>query len=143
MERRKRAAELFARGLSRAEAARALGVCRATTTRWYRAWRDGSLLAPRRRGRPPRLDAAELARVAEALRDPPGAWGFALDRWSLAAIAALVERLTGARYHRRAVGRLLRRMGFVVPPVGRNAEHAFRRRVVRDPEGNPVALYGR
>jgi len=140
MERRRRAAALFADGVSRAEAARRLGVSRATATRWHRDWRAGHLLVAARRGRRPRLVPGELARVDRALVRGPRASGFALDRWTLAAVAALVERLTGARYHRRHMGRLLRRMGWVIPPVGPAAPHAFRHRLLHDPDGNLVSL---
>jgi len=137
---------LFRGGVSRAEAARILGVSRATTTRWHRMWGSpgsGVLLATRPKGRPPRLGPRELAVVDRALLRGPRAWGYDLDRWSLAATAALVTRLTGKRHHRRHIGRLLRRMGWVIPPVGRFAGSAFRRREFRDGEGNALALFER
>jgi transposase len=141
---RRRASILFAQGVSRADVARALGVSRSTTTRWHRAWRDGgeaALLAGGPRGRPPRLDAARLERLEAALRRPPREAGYDLDRWSLAAVAALIERVTGERHHRRHAGRLLRRMGWVIPPVGKHADQAFRRRAVADPDGNVIGLF--
>lgn len=141
-----RASALFAQGLSRADVARAVGVSRATTTRWRRLWEAGgraALVAERRRGRPSRLPPQELARIDRALLRPPRAFGYDLDRWSLAAVAALIEKLTGERYHRRHVGRMLVSLGWVVPPVGRPAGHAFRRRVLLDPDGNAVGLLAR
>ncbi len=140
------AASLFAQGLTRAEAARRLGVSRATATRWYRVWKNGGrggLLMGKRRGRPPRLETRALAAVDRALFRSPRELGFDLDRWSLAAVAALIERSTGARYHRRHVGRLLRRAGWVLPPVGATHDRAFRSRPLRDPDGNPIALLER
>ena len=74
---------------------------------------------------------------------PPRHWGFELERWSLAATAALIEKLTGARHHPRHVGRLLRRMAWVVPPVGRAAAPAIRQRPLVDPDGNPLHLLER
>jgi transposase len=129
--RRARAAELFAEGASGAEVARRVGVSRATTTRWRRLFETGgraALVATRRRGRPSRLLPAALARVDRALLRPPRDFGYDLDRWSLAAVAALIEKLTGERYH---------------PPVGASADHAFRRRTLVDPEGNVVGLLAR
>ena len=71
---------------------------------------------------------------------PPREAGIHLDHWSLAAIALLIERATGVRYHRRHLGRLLRRSGWVVPPVGPPAAHAFRRVCQSDPDGNQIWL---
>ena len=36
---------MFAEGMSRAAVARAVGVCRATTSAWYRLWQDGGKVA--------------------------------------------------------------------------------------------------
>jgi len=145
-EARRRAAILFAEGVSRAEVARAVGVSRATTTRWHRLWAEGgaqALAAAARRGRPPRLDQGDLERIEAALAAPPRASGYDLDEWSLAAVAALVERLTGVRHHSRHAGRLMRRMGWIVPPVGPSARDALRRRTLLDPDGNVVGLLER
>jgi len=141
-ETRARAARLFAEGRSRAEVARLLGVSRASTSRWYRAWEAGGW-APAPRGPRPRLDPTQAEALARALRGPPRAQGFDLEGWTLAAVASLLERRFGVRYHRRHVGRLLRRLGWIVPPVGRTAAHALRGRAVRDPEGNPLLILER
>lgn len=141
--RRRRAAALFARGMSRAEVARAVRVSRATTTRWRRLWEKGTLLAPGRRGRRARLDARALSGVEAALLRPPRASGYDLDEWSLAAVAALVEKVTLVRHHPRHARRLMRRMGWIVPPVGPSAKDALRRKVLVDPDGNAVSLLER
>jgi transposase len=141
---RMRAAVLFEAGATRAAVARALGVCRATASRWYRLWRAGALAdAPRRAGRRPKLAIAQWARLERTIARPPAEAGFALGRWSLAAIAALIERETGTRYHRRHLGRLLRRRGWIVPPVGPHAAAALRTRPMRDPDGNAARLLER
>jgi transposase len=143
---RRRAAILFAQGVSRAEVARAVGVSRATTTRWHRLWEEGgetALLLSARRGRPPRLDPRALERIEGALLRPPRASGYDLDQWSLAAVAALVEKLTGVGHHRRHAPRLMRRMGWIVPPVGASAKDALRRKLLRDPDGNVLGLLER
>ena len=111
---RRRAAQLFARGVSRAESARMLGVSRATTTRWYRIWQAGGVLAlttPAPRGRPAKLEARDLSVVHAALVESPRESGFPLDHWSLAAVVALIERATNIAYHPRHVARVLRRAG--------------------------------
>ena len=94
-----------------------------------------------RRGRPAKLGARALANVEAALLRPPSESGFALERWTLAAVAALIERRTGIEYHRRHVGRLLRRLGWVVPPFGAATNGGMRRRVIADPDGNPIGLF--
>ncbi len=94
-----------------------------------------------RPGRPPKLSAAAFAPVARALLRPPADAGFALDRWTLAAVAALIARETGVAYNHRHVGRLLRRHGWVVPPFGRDTNGGMRRRVVTDPDGHPIGLF--
>jgi hypothetical protein len=48
---------------------------------------------------PPRRSQAELEAVAQALAKGPQAFGFDTDLWTLGRIAAVIERLTGVRYH--------------------------------------------
>jgi transposase len=83
---------------------------------WYRRWHQGGEAALRgagRAGRRPRLSAAELDAVAEALHKGPQAFGFDTELWTLARIAAVIEQLTGVRYHPGHVWRLLgRRLGW-------------------------------
>lgn len=143
---RHRAAALFAEGMSRAAVARAVGVCRATTSAWYRLWKGGgkaALTAPSPRGRTPRIDAKDLAAVSRALAASPRLHGFDLDQWSLAAIVVLIQRMTGVTHHRRHVTRVLRRMGWTVPPVGPTAAHAFRCTPAHDPDGNTLTFQER
>jgi transposase len=135
--KRRRASDLFRRGLSRAEVARELGVSRSTAGRWYRALRHGG----RAPGRPPRLRPGAALRLHDLLRAGPRAHGCDLDAWNAASVAWLIERHLGIRYHRRHVGRLLRRLGWVLPPIGRHADHAFVRVPLRDPDGNALALH--
>jgi transposase len=114
-QRRLEAARMFAHGATQAEVARTFGVSPQAASVWYRRWHDGgeaALQAAGRAGRQPRLSAAELQAVDQALRKGPEAFGFDTDLWTLARIAAVIERLTGVRYHPGHVGRLLRRLGW-------------------------------
>jgi transposase len=114
-QRRLEAAHMFAHGASQAEVARTFGVSAQAASVWYRRWRQGgepALRAAGRAGRRPRLSAAELEAVAEALGKGPEAFGFDTDLWTLARIAQVIERLTGVRYHPGHVWRLLRRLGW-------------------------------
>jgi transposase len=114
-ERRLEAARLFAHGASQAEVARTFGVSAQAASIWYRRWHQGGEAALRgagRAGRRPRLSQAELEAVDQALRKGPAAFGFDTDLWTLARIAAVIEQLTGVRYHPGHVWRLLRRLGW-------------------------------
>jgi hypothetical protein len=46
-----------------------------------------------------RLSAVELEAVDQALRKGPHALGFDTELWTLARIAAVIQQLTGVRYH--------------------------------------------
>jgi Homeodomain-like domain len=65
-QRRKRAARLFARGVTQAEVARDLAVSRQSVSRWHTDWQAGgtkALKAAGRAGRMPRLSTAQLQRI--------------------------------------------------------------------------------
>jgi transposase len=97
-QRRLEAARMFAHGATQAEVARTFGVSAQAACVWYRRWHQGGEAALRgagRAGRRPRLSRAELDAVAQALRSGPQAFGFATELWTLARIAAVIERLTG------------------------------------------------
>ena len=144
LERRKTASLLFAAGVHRAEVARRLGVSRMTATRWYRRWQEGgarALVRTRRPGRRPKIPTSSLADVQAALARGPRASGFDhRETWSLAAIVALIERHTGIAYHARHVARVLRRLGWVIPPIGDGAATALRQSRLEDPDGNAFFL---
>ena len=122
--RRFQAAALFARGESQAAVARGLGVTTAAANPWYQVWqakgRQG-LKAAGRAGRQPRLGAAELAKVDQALRAGPGAHGFATDVWTLPRVATVIKRLTGVGHHPGHVWRVLRALGWSLQRPGRQA----------------------
>jgi transposase len=123
-ERRLEAARLFAHGASQAEVARTFGVSAQAASIWYRRWHQGGEAALRgagRAGRRPRLSQAELEAVDQALRKGPAAFGFDTDLWTLARIAAVIEQLTGVRYHPGHVWRLLRRLGWSLQRPARRA----------------------
>jgi transposase len=109
--RRFQAARLFARGESQAAVARALGVTRVTAHHWYHAWHANGragLKAAGRAGRKPQLGAPQLAKIEQALRTGPRAYGFSTDLWALPRVAAIIARLTRVRHHPGHVGRNLR-----------------------------------
>jgi transposase len=86
-QRRLEAARMFAHGASQAEVARTFGVSAQAASVWYRRWRGGGEAALRgagRAGRRPRLSAAELDAVAQALGKGPQVFGFDTELWTLA-----------------------------------------------------------
>jgi transposase len=101
---------------------------------WYRRWRQGGAAALQgagRAGRRPRLSQAELEAVDQALRKGPEAFGFDTDLWTLARVAAVIERLTGVRYHPGHVWRLLRRLGWSVQRPARVASERDEAEIAR------------
>jgi transposase len=122
--RRFQAARMFGRGMSQGTVARELGVSRATTHRWYHAWRrkgQGALRAAGRAGRKPRLNRRQLAGVEAALLKGPAAHGFATALWTLPRIAAVIARRTGVRYHPAHVWRILQGLQWSLQRPARQA----------------------
>ena len=123
-QRRLEAARMFACGATQAEVARTFAVSRQAASVWYRQWHHGGESALRgagRTGRPPRLSAAELDAVDQALRLGPQAFGFDTQLWTLDRIAAVIQQLTGVRFHPGHVWRLLRRLDWSVQRPTRRA----------------------
>jgi transposase len=133
-QRRLEAARMFAHGASQAEVARTFGVSAQAASVWYRRWRQGGAPALRgagRAGRRPRLSQAELDSVAQALGKGPQAFGFDTELWTLARIAAVIEQLTGVRFHPGHVWRLLRRLDWSPQRPARRARERDEAEIAR------------
>ncbi len=133
-QRRLEAARMFAHGASQAEVARTFGVSAQAASIWYRRWHQGGAAALRgagRAGRRPRLSAAELEAVAQALGKGPEVFGFDTDLWTLARVAAVIEQLTGVRFHPGHVWRLLRRLGWSPQRPARRASERDEAEIAR------------
>lgn len=129
--RRLRAADLFAGGVRQAEIARELGVCHQTVSDWHAIWKEGGKEALRgagRAGRRRKLTDDQLAAVEAALEKGPKANGYATELWTLQRVAEVIERVTGIRYHRGHVWRVLREQ------LGWTRQRPARRAVERDDE---------
>jgi transposase len=139
-DRRLHAADLFQQGIHQAEVARTLGVSRQTISRWHARWQaDGTAgLASRGApGRTPKLSAAQLEQVEQALLQGAKVHGFDTDLWTLERVAAVIWRLTGVRHHPAHVWRLLRqRLDWTLQRPARRAverdEQAIRQWVASD-----------
>jgi len=84
-----------------------------------RAWRDRFLaegrsgLADRARsGRPPKLDAAALAFLSEALEQGPQAYGLPVTVWSIRDLQALLKRERGLEVSIYTVHRRVQALGY-------------------------------
>ena len=127
-KRRKKAGTLFNKGYSAPEVARRFGVARQVAYRWKSAWEQGgksALASKGPAGRKPKLTGEQTQQVTEALLAGPAAQGYKTDLWTLPRVAALIEDLTGVRYHPGHVWRLMGASGF-------SCQRPERRAVERD-----------
>jgi transposase len=134
--RRLQAAELFAQGRTQAEVAHELGVSRQSAHVWHTRFQEGGVDALRSRGPTgpdPKLSAAQLARVEQALLQGAQANGFDTDLWTLERVAVVITQLTGVRYHPGHVWVILRRR------LGWTLQRPERRASERDEE--PIARW--
>jgi transposase len=110
-ERRMQAATLFEQDVTPAEIARRLGVGHQIVSDWRNAWhrsgRDG-LRGAGRAGRLPKVRREQLEQVETELAKGAAANGYANDVWTLQRAAAVIERVTGVRYHPSRVWYILR-----------------------------------
>jgi transposase len=93
----------------------ALGVTQGAVSQWLKRARAAGPAALRRRpapGAPPKLTAAQRARVPALLARGPEAFGFRGDVWTAPRIAAVLETHFGVRYHPAHVSRLMRARGW-------------------------------
>ena len=138
--RRLQAAELFAQGRTQTEVAQELGVSRQSAHVWHARFQQGGVDALRSRGPTgpdPKLSAAQLAKVEQALLQGARANGFDTDLWTLERVAVVITQLTGVRYHPGHVWVILRRrLGWTLQRPERRAserdEEAIARWVQQD-----------
>jgi len=113
--RRRRAAEMFARGEKQAAIARELRVSRQSVSRWHEEWQRGGMRAlkrAQRSGRPSNLSAAQKKKVERSLLKGPVANGYPTDLWTLKRIGEVIERVTGVSYHQGHVWKILQSLGW-------------------------------
>lgn len=114
-KRRLRAGDMFASGKKQAYVVNKLGVSRTTASRWYHAWKkDGrkGLIGAERAGRKPKLNRVKLNEIDSALRRGPQDFGYATNLWTLERLSAVIDKLTGVRYHPGHVWKLMDKLGW-------------------------------
>jgi putative transposase len=113
---RLQAAEMFEHGEDARQVAASLRVSAKSVYQWRRAWQSGgeaALASKGAGGNPCKLDEEQVAQLRAALEAGPAAYGWAQDqRWTLARVEALTERLFSVSYTLRGVSFLLHRLGF-------------------------------
>ena len=113
---RLQAAEMFAKDADPVQIASSLRVSTKSVYQWRRAWRAGgeeALASKGPGGSTCRLGEGQLAQLRAALEAGPAVYGWKQDqRWTLARVEALIERLSGVSYTLRGVSFLLHRLGF-------------------------------
>jgi transposase len=133
--RRLHAAELFTQGRSQAEVAHQLGVSRQAVSVWHARFEEGGVEALRSRGPTgpdPRLSAADLARIEQALLQGARANGFDTDLWTLERVAVVISQLTGVRHHPGHVWSILRhRLGWTLQRPERQASERDEEAIAR------------
>jgi transposase len=124
--RRLEAARLLKVGVSQSEVARRLGVHRQSVIRWVRSLESAGVRGLRRAGRAgrkPKLSAAQLRGIEQALKRGPEALGYRTGLWTAGRVRDLIEYQTGVRYHEDHVWRILRKLKWTCQrPTGRAVE---------------------
>lgn len=113
-KRRMQGAKLLARGISKSEVARQLGVARQTVATWEQRLAEGGKKALERGdlGRPRQLDAEQESELGKLIVAGPLAAGFPTELWTLPRIGKVIADRFGVWYSTGHLWHLLRRMGF-------------------------------
>jgi putative transposase len=124
--RRLRAARLLSQGVSPAEVARQVGAHRQSVGRWAQELEANGLSGLKRAGRAgrkPRLTAEHLARIEQALKRGPRAFGYATELWTARRVRDLITQQCGVKFSPRHVWWLLGQMSWSCQrPTGRARE---------------------
>lgn len=111
--RRRRAVAMVSSGRSVSEVARRVGVCSRSVSRWmqmHEAGGESGLDSKPQKGPSPKLSPDDLDVLGRELLKGPSAHGFGTELWTLARVAAVIERRFGIAYHPCHVWKILRRM---------------------------------
>ena len=130
-KKRLRAGRMLLTGKRPAEVALAVGVARQTVYTWKRMLDEGGIEALRAvpgRGRPAKLDGAQLDAVRRAVLQKPTEHGFGTDLWTLKRVGSVIKRLHGVQFGQTQIWRILGTLGF-------SAQKPEKRAIERNEEG--------
>ena len=114
-KKRVRAGRMLLAGKGPAEVALAVGVARQTVYTWKRLLDEGGIEALRAvpgRGRPAKLDGAQLEEVRRAVLQKPTEHGFGTDLWTLKRVGVVIKKLHGVQFSQAHIWRILGTLGF-------------------------------
>ena len=114
-KKRVRAGRMLLAGKRPAEVALAVGVARQTMYTWKRLLDEGGIDALRAvpgRGRPAKLDEAQLEEVRRAVLQKPTEHGFGTDLWTLKRVGVVIKRMHGVQFGQTQIWRILGALGF-------------------------------
>ena len=116
-KKRLRAGRMLLKGKGCAEVALAVGVARQTVYTWKALLDEGGIDALRAvpsRGRPARLDEAQLRGLRAAVLQKPSKHGFGTELWTLKRVGVLIKRMYGVEFGQTQIWRILGALGFSV-----------------------------
>jgi transposase len=128
---RLRAGRMLLAGKRPAEVALAVGVARQTVYTWKGLLDEGGIDALRAvpgRGRPAKLDAAQLEGVRRAMLQKPTEHGFGTELWTLKRVGVVIKRLHGVQFGQTQIWRILGSLGF-------SAQKSEKRAIERNEDG--------
>ena len=113
-KRRLKGAKLLARGVSKSEVARQLGVTRQTVAAWEQRLDEGGQDSLKRGtlGRPRQLDSPQERELGQLLMAGALSCGYPTELWTLPRIGKLIAQRFGVEYSTGHLWHLLRRLGF-------------------------------
>jgi transposase len=132
-KRRLKGAKLLARGVSKSQVARQLGVARQTVAAWEQRLSAGGREALRRGelGRPRQLDTEQEREVGKLLMAGALAAGYPTELWTLPRIGKVIAQRFGVAYSVGHLWHLLRRLGFSCQKPEKRATQRNEAEIVR------------
>jgi len=132
-KRRLKGAKLLARGVTKSEVARVLGVARQTVAAWEQRLLEGGKEALKRGelGRPRQLDAEQERELGKVLMAGALAAGYPTELWTLPRVGKVIIDRFGVEYSMGHLWHLLRRMGFSCQKPEKRATQRNEAEIVR------------